>query len=416
MRDLRILGYLAGGTLVKALGGLATAKIVATSVSLSEFGQLSQFMALVAFAGMFAAGGIAPGVTRVIAVSHEATQERSWRVAILQVYLATTVLIALVAVIFSAQLSQWIFGNGQYAWAVSALGGTQGLVGLGSIYQAAAAARGNYRVIFFSNAVGIAAGVVVLAVLANRWGYSGAALGVVLLPAAPGLAIALVKSRAAGVLTDAGRSMIDVNKIRHLFSFSGITLMGAASIILAQMAVRDLIGKSSGWEAVGFWQSTIRISDVYMQFVSVLLMNYAMPQLARARAETLNGEFWTIVKKILVLFAIGGTSLWLLRGYVYKILYSADFVGATTLLGPQLVGDAFRVMAVCFSILFMSRSGLRIPMTYELMQGVLLYAGTVWLASYLGGSAPVYAYCLTYLLLSIAMAFAYHTGFGFPKT
>ncbi|CAJ0889058.1 Lipid III flippase [Ralstonia mannitolilytica] len=416
MRDLRAIGYLAAGTLVRAAGGLATAKIVAISVSLKEFGQLSQFMALVAFVGMFAAGGIAPGVTRVIAASGAGTQQVSWYATILRVYTATTAMIALLAVTLSMPLSQWIFGTDQYAWTIAALGCTQALVGLGNIYQAAAAAHGNYRVIFFSNAVGVAGGIVVLAVLAYRWGYAGAALGVVLLPAGPGLAIALAKVRSVGALAAVHCSAVDLKKIVHLFSFSAITLAGAASIILAQMAVRNLIGNSVGWEAVGFWQSTIRISDVYMQFVSVILMNYALPRLARSQIHALGAEFLSIVKKILFLFAVGGASLWLLRRFVYETLYSPDFVDATALLAPQVIGDAFRVVAVCFSVLFMSRSRMRIPVMYEMAQGIFFYLGTFLIVSYLGGAAPVYAYCLTYFLLSILLAFAYRARIGFAKT
>ena len=58
MRNYIAIGYLSTSTLIKALGGLAASKLIAISTSVSDFGQISQFMAMVAFTGMLAAGGV----------------------------------------------------------------------------------------------------------------------------------------------------------------------------------------------------------------------------------------------------------------------------------------------------------------------------------------------------------------------
>ncbi|SDC22122.1 polysaccharide transporter, PST family [Cupriavidus sp. YR651] len=411
MRDLRVIGLLAGATLVKALAGLATAKIIATSVSLGQFGQLSQFMALTAFAGMFAAGGIAPGVTRVIAAHKGSVQERDWIGVITQIYMVTTVVMALAVLLFSSQLSSLVFGTDDYRWTVSLLGVTQALVGFCGLYQAFASAYGRYGTILASNAAGAIAGIVLLAVLAHYGGYEGAAIGVVLLPAMPGLALVLLKLRSLPGKVKIDRKSFDFAKVGHMFSFSAITLAGAASITLGQMAVRDLLGAVSGWEQVGYWQSTIRISDVYMQFVSVFLLSYAMPKLAGVNDAELRPAFAVIQRKVLLLFCLGGIFLWGIRHELYRLLYSAEFVGASGLLVPQLVGDAFRVVAVSISTLFMARGTIRVSLVYEILQGILLFVGTTLLVHHYGGSAPVYAYGATYLVLMVGMVLAYRARF-----
>lgn len=415
MRDLRVIGLLAGATLVKALAGLATAKIIATSVTLGQFGQLSQFMALTAFAGMFAAGGIAPGVTRVIAAHKGSAQERDWIGVITQIYMVTTVVMALAVLVFSSQLSLLVFGTDDYRWTVSLLGVTQALVGFCGLYQAFASAYGRYGIILVSNATGAVAGIALLGVLAHYGGYKGAALGVVLLPAMPGIALVAFKLRSVLNRVRVDRKPVDLAKVRHMFSFSAITLAGAASITLGQMAVRDLLGAVSGWEQVGYWQSTIRISDVYMQFVSVFLLSYAMPRLAGVNDAGIRPVFAAIQGKLLMLFCVGGVFLWGIRHELYRLLYSEAFVEGSDLLVPQLIGDLFRVIAISISTLFMARGAVRASLIYETLQGLLLYFGTMSLVHRYGGSAPVYAYGATYLVLMLGMVLTYRARFS-PTT
>ncbi|MEN7526106.1 oligosaccharide flippase family protein [Cupriavidus sp. DL-D2] len=411
MRDLRAIGILAGATLVKALAGLATAKIIATSVNLGQFGQLSQFMALTAFAGMLAAGGIAPGVTRAIAAHKGSEREQDWLGVISQIYMATTVVLALVILLFSSSLSSLVFGADDYRWAVALLAITQALVGFCALYQAFASAYGRYEVILASNAVGAVIGIALLAVLTHYCGYSGAALGVVLLPAMPGATLLILKFRSVRSKLTVGYRRVDLVKVGHMFSFSAITLAGAASITLGQMAVRDLLGSVSGWEQVGYWQSTIRISDVYMQFISVFLLSYAMPKLAGIGDRDIGRAFMGIQGKALVLFCLGGVFLWGIRHELYRLLYSAEFVGASNLLAPQLIGDAFRVVAVSISTLFMARGTVRVSLVYEILQGILLFAGTFLMVNHFGGSAPVYAYGATYFGLMVGMMLMYRSRF-----
>ncbi|MDT6960354.1 MULTISPECIES: O-antigen translocase [unclassified Cupriavidus] len=411
MRDFRVIGLLAGATLVKALAGLATAKIIATSVSLGQFGQLSQFMALTAFAGMLAAGGIAPGVTRAIAAHKGSEREQDWIDVITQIYVATTVVMAVAVLVCSSALSTLVFGAQDYRWIVALLGVTQALVGFCALYQAFASAYGRYGVILASNAAGAVIGIALLAALTHYGGYAGAALGVVLLPAMPGATLLVMKFRSVRSRVAVDYRRVDMAKVRHMFSFSAITLAGAASITLGQMAVRDLVGAVSGWDQVGFWQSTIRISDVYMQFVSVFLLSYAMPKLAGMEDRQIRRAFVGIQGKVLVLFFLGGLFLWLVRHELYRLLYSAEFVGASTLLVPQLIGDAFRVVAVSISTLFMARGTVRVSLVYEILQGVLLFAGTALLVDHFGGRAPVYAYGATYFGLMVGMMLMYRLRF-----
>ncbi|MGN8554363.1 UNVERIFIED_CONTAM: hypothetical protein OHV15_17435, partial [Microbacterium sp. SLM126] len=280
-----------------------------------------------------------------------------------------------------------------------------------ALYQAFASAYGRYGVILASNAAGAVIGIALLAALTHYGGYAGAALGVVLLPAMPGATLLVMKFRSVRSRVAVDYRRVDMAKVRHMFSFSAITLAGAASITLGQMAVRDLVGAVSGWDQVGFWQSTIRISDVYMQFVSVFLLSYAMPKLAGMEDRQIRRAFVGIQGKVLVLFFLGGLFLWLVRHELYRLLYSAEFVGASTLLVPQLIGDAFRVVAVSISTLFMARGTVRVSLVYEILQGVLLFAGTALLVDHFGGRAPVYAYGATYFGLMVGMMLMYRLRF-----
>lgn len=403
MRNYIAIGYLSTSTLIKALGGLAASKLIAISASVSDFGQISQFMAMVAFTGMLAAGGISPGVTRTLAERCDKNSKERWIAAIIHVYIVATALLAITLCLFSSKLSIAIFGNPSQAWAIAILGITQGIVGIGTLFQASAAAHGNYKEIFLSNAIGVSIGIIILALAVAHWNYEGALLGVAILAAGPGLYATFIISRNIRKLLKISHTPIEFKRVGHLLSFSTITLAGAGSIILAQMAVRNLVSTKLGWEAVAYWQSTIRLSDVYMQFISMILANYTIPKLVKAPSNTLQPTFWALTLKIFFLFLLGATCLWLARVHIYKGLYSPDYISAAPMLAPQLVGDGFRIIAVSLSTFFIARASLHIPLLYELSQGLLFYLCTALLINSTGTNSPIYAYGITYATLATLM-------------
>lgn len=400
--------YIASATLVRALNGLVVLKILAVHTNLAEFGQLSQIMGVIAFSGMLAAGGIGNGLTRQLAVSQNAADQYRWLGAAFKIYMATSAAIAIFLIVLSGRLAGWLVADAGYAIVFVCLAVGQAIVGAANLAQSIAAARGDYLFMLRISIIGAAAGAVVVGVGVWSGGVIGGAVALVINAALPGLAAITLKRRSLPLLFGQMRGGVARGDVVILLKYASIALIGAASLSLSQIASRNLVGQSLGWDAVGLWQIVVRISDVYMQLISVLVMGYVLPRLAAySNFRSMNFPFLRACGGIGGVFIVGAVAVYLARNMIIPLLFSETYLPATALLQFQLIGDFFRVIAVFLSVALMARGLTKMSMVYEALQGILTFALTASLIGPTGLSAPLHAYYLTYAILMISLAYIY---------
>lgn len=409
----RPAAYLALTTMTRALSGLVVAKLISVATGPAMFGRLSQLLIATALVGMFSGGGIGAAITRTLAAEKTGEGRDAWLRVALRIYVAATLVLAVLLGVYARELAIWVLGDPEYQSIFVILAISQALVGISNILQAVAAARGSYKFIFQVNILGAVFGIGLIVALVSGFGYAGAAIGIVAAPAMTGL-FALAMGRGEGgmparLLKDSMKGWMASRKAAtHLLSYSLITLAGAGSLSLAQMATRDFVGAALGWQQVGYWQAVSRISDAYMQFISLFLMSYGLPRLAKhGSLAQARGDLFQLSTFLIASLVLGGAVLWLCRERIIALLYSAQFVEASYYILPQLLGDVFRTVAVCFSVSFMALRGPRISICYEAAQGFVLYLTTFLLIRPAGIMAPLYAHCTTYLILALVMGTLY---------
>lgn len=397
--------HFASSIFVKTIAGLIIIKVLAWKLGPDGFGLLGQLMTLVAITGMFAGGGIASGLIKVLAVSPSGTKEgQAW---IATAFTLTTIVSGLVAsllVLFSGALSARLM-QGEFTAVFIFLGFSQIVVGYGSLVQADASSRGESGIYAAINILGTIIGAIVLVLGVCVFGFGGAAYGVMLMPALTGLvALGFLFQRRRELLRYA-RLLLDESKARHFMSFSLLTLVGALSVPIAQIIIRDMLAQRVGWEQVGLWQGMIKLSDVYMQFIGVVLINYVLPRYAAASSfDRVLMEFKATVIWLLLALVAGFLCLYSLRNIVIQLIFSKDFLPMTEYFIPQMIGDVFRTIAAAISFIFMARGCVRISILYEIAQGVGIIVMFMLLFDGAGKMAPVYAHMITYIVLSVIMA------------
>jgi len=166
-----------------------------------------------------------------------------------------------------------------------------------------------------------------------------------------------------------------------------------------------MLAQRVGWEQVGLWQGMIKLSDVYMQFIGVVLINYVLPRYAAASSfDRVLMEFKATVIWLLLALVAGFLCLYSLRNIVIQLIFSKDFLPMTEYFIPQMIGDVFRTIAAAISFIFMARGCVRISILYEIAQGVGIIVMFMLLFDGAGKMAPVYAHMITYIVLSVIMA------------
>ncbi len=391
---------------IKIMAGLLVIKVLAWSLGPAGFGLLGQFMTLVAIAGMLAGGGVSNGLIRVLASAPVTEPDgRTWFASAVSLSVLISGAVAVLFCAFSSVLSDYFMPSVGGLLFVT-LGLSQMLVALGNLPLAEASSRGDTRTYALINIIGtvVGSGLVVLTTLAV--GFDGAAYAVTIMPAMVGVAALVYVMARRRELFACSYWLLDPARTKHLMMFSLVTLIGALSVPLAQVFIRDVLGRALGWEQVGLWQGVVKLSDVYMQFVGIVLLNFLMPRYAVATGRWKVFREWLVgVSMLVVVLLLGFLVFYFLRDFIITLIFSNAFLPMKQLLVPQMAGDLARTVAASISYIFMARGMISVSIAFELLQGIVLICVFNLLIDGEGLMAPVYAHLVAYSSLSLLLAF-----------
>lgn len=353
---------------------------------------------------MLAGGGITNGVIKSLTNAPTDTSEgKEWLSTAFTLTTAVSASIAFGYIVLAQPLASLLL-KGSYAYLFLFLAATQAVVAYGNLILAEISSRGDSALYARIQIFGTILATCVLAVLVKKIGFEGAAISLILMPALPAIIAFYHSFRNRRELFTSFTWKPNHHRSRHLLSFSTATIIGATSVPLAHMFIRELQGTALGWSTVGHWQGVVKISDVYMQFVGVVLINYAIPRIAAAEMNDLAlAELKKIMSLLLGLVTLGLALLYTARNWVIQLVFSDSFLPMSDLLLAQFAGDILRTAAASISFFFMARGYLTASIGYEFLQGPVMIGAFLVLQSGSGTHAPVYAHLLTNALLAATM-------------
>ncbi|WP_413482939.1 lipid III flippase WzxE [Morganella psychrotolerans] len=392
--------WTAGSTLFKIGAGLLVVKLLALAYGPSGIGQAGNFRQLVTVLGVLSGAGIFNGVTKYIAEHHEDADKRR---AILgtssTIILLFSTLLAIIFLLFSAQISVLLFGHDSYREVIVAVAFIQMGIGYANYFLAILKgyrdASGNALAIVAGSLIGVAAYYLCL----RLWGYGGALAGLALVPALiifPALIIMLRRKRFP--LSDL-KPAWDRAIASHLGKFTLMALMTAVTLPVAYILMRNLLADRYSWDAVGMWVGVTSISDAYLQFITASFSVYLLPTLARLQEKTaIRREIIKSLKFVLPAVAVASFMVWLLRDFAIWLLFSDQFTGMRELFAWQLAGDVLKVGAYVFGYLVIAKAALRFYILTEVTQFALLTLSAYWLIPAHGAVGAAQAYMVTYII------------------
>lgn len=395
-------------TAVRLTAGFVVLKYLAWQFGPTTFGLLSQVMGTAAIFYLCAGGGITNGVIRNLSTASSEDERHRWMSAATTITVLSSTILAAIALALALFGSNAIFGDPDYAPVFVGIAGAQVLLGFGNLALAYFSGMGDVRTFATAQIVANLLSLLLLIVLAESVGLAGAIAGLVVGPATVGV-VALWqffrRKSNVGML----RIVWEPPLLKDLLSYAAVMASSVAAVPIAQLFIRMDMSERLGWQAVGYWQAVAKISDASMLFIGVILINYLLPQLSRrneaASALRFLARFGTL---LLGLFVVGCSLIYLARDYILLIIYSEEFLVASSLVLPQLIGDTFKVGTLLLYYYFMSRGRVLVVLVLELALGVMLYALYLILVPSYGVFAPIYAYAAAYagvLLVATGLLF-----------
>jgi PST family polysaccharide transporter len=403
---VRAVGLSTAATGLRIVLGLFSVKVVAVFAGPTGIAAIGQLQSFIALQGTIAGGGISNGVI-TYAASYRDDEARFRRMlgsaTVLTLVFASAA--ALLTLAFERALARELLGDEGKAWifALSAvvawIGALGGLVG---------ATLNGLMMIGRLMLTGMAG--TVLAFLLTVWlvvrdGAEGAIVATVLSGAlGAGLTLActvlLGWIRASTFVPRLARE--DVPRLLQFTVMALATgIFGPVSLIL----VRNVLTSELSLAHAGYWQSIWRISEIYIQVVTIPLATYYMPRLASVGSmDAMRPVIRRGMMLIVPLVSVIALAMWLLRDVIIAVLYTKEFVAMRDLFAFQMLGDVFKIASWLISIIMVVRS-----MTVLLVATDLAFNASFVLLVFLfvrwfGLVGASYAFALNYFVYLVTMA------------
>jgi PST family polysaccharide transporter len=183
-------------------------------------------------------------------------------------------------------------------------------------------------------------------------------------------------------------------------------LTSALIVPVSYMLIRDHIAFRLGLPSAGFWQASWKISEIYLMLITTTLGVYYLPRIAEIRTGSeLKAEIIKVYRFVMPIVIIGALTIYLLRDFIIRILFTEDFYPMRELFAWQLMGDVMKIGSWVLSYIMIGRAMVRVFVITEISFSLSFVLLSWWLVDLFGLSGVALSYFLNYTLYWIAMAY-----------
>ncbi|MND52733.1 Lipid III flippase [compost metagenome] len=392
----------------KIVVGFLVLKLIALYLGPDGLGKLGHFMSLTSILALLAGGGIAHGVIKYSA-EYRNNKFNLYRLLSTASAFAfvVSVVFALLFLLFAHPISVFILGDGSLAWVISLLSVFQFLLAFNMLFSSVANGLADVKSFAVAQIVGNLISLPFAWLLILKFGLPGAAIAIIsILAMAVFPSIYLYLRSSLRFRFRSGK--IDPFLLKKLSWFSLMLCVSAVAFPVVEIYIRQNLISNAGYTQAGIWQGLIRLSSAYLGFFSVFLASYFMPMISRINnkreVERLTHKF---VVFVMVVFAVGGGTLYFWRDFFVPLLLSKEFEGLNEFLLYQLVGDFFKASNYVIGFVAVARAATRIYIISELFQAGLFVSLSLLIGRFIVGAEGVtVAYMMSYVMCFLVSVLA----------
>lgn len=362
-------------TLMKAASQLIVVKWIALNFGPAVLGVTGQAMSLIAILQALAGGGIANGIIRRFAIeSEDADTQQSFVSASFSYGLIFSTFFVAIGLLLAPQISRWAFDTRDYAWFVLLLGLSSYFSFLTSFAQSLLSAKSLVKNIFWANALGLASGVIVFALLTEQMAEPGVLMGLVAIIVFPACFFMLQLAGRPWFSFESLKPIWNPHVKKTLVPFTLIATIGSALAPIIFVLLRSGIEDKMGWDYVGYWQAILKVSDFIFSFIGLFIASTFYPRVAAAKtSDEAVQQALQFAMPFAVLLACGLFLTGFFGETVLSLIYSDAYRFLKSDLNVLLFGGFFRALAWLTAYFLMARNHLKIFLTFEVIGSISLY-------------------------------------------
>lgn len=392
-------------TIVRILAGLISNKVVAVTLGPSGIALLGQFQSFANIIKQIGTLGINNGVTKYVAEYHNNPNQRStvlstalWMTAI------ASVLTTLITGFFYRQFCLHILGTHNYSLAFLILSLTLILFTFNALFASTLNGFKEFRKLIAINISTSFLGLAITIAMVMQYGLFGAFLGLVLSTSVVFFLTIFLILRSPWFHWHIFKSRVSSNDIKCLLRYSLMSFASLLAVSYVQLSLRSyMITHLSATEA-GLWQGILKISEIYLLFITTTLSVYYLPRLSEIQQPNmLRSEIIRVYKFLIPLVLLSSLLIFVLRDYITIMLFSPSFLAMRDLFLFQLLGNIFMVCSWLVGYLMIAKAMVVKFIISELSYGLSNWALTIFFLKHFGLIGATYSYFILSVLYFFIM-------------
>jgi PST family polysaccharide transporter len=393
-------------------------KILAIYVGPAGYAALGQFQNAVQMITTFASGALNTGVTKYTAeyYENEVRQHTVWRTAG-TIALLGSLTAAILVTIFNKYLAHLFLKDESLGSVFIWFAATLVLFVFNTLLLAILNGKKEIQRYVAANIAGSLFSLAVTSVMAIQLGIYGALVALAIHQSLAFFATLLLTYRASWFKLSYLFGGVDKQAAKNLAKYTAMAITSAACIPVSHILIRNHLGETLGWDAAGYWEAMWRLSAAYLMLVTTTLSVYYLPKLSELQKKSdIKREIIQGYKIILPVVAACGLAIYLLRDFIIRVLFTADFLPMESLFAWQMVGDTLKIGSWILSYLMLGKAMMKLFIASEIIFASMFYVLTVVFTKVIGIEGVVLAHAVNYLIYWIVMAILIINLLGYRKS
>lgn len=394
-------------TLVKIGIGFIIAKLIAVYTGPSGMALLGQLQSLVTGVNGIANAPTATSIVKYTAENRESYEKCSpwWRASTYYIFLITLCFTPFL-ILFSSDISSWVFHDAQYQWLVIITILTLPITSFGTAITSVLNGLQNFRFYILTGVLSALISGVLISIMIVLWGIKGALVAASMQYVFIGLIAFAINSRQAWMKVSYWVGRTDSRANRNILEFVLMTAVSSVVIPIALIFIRNSLVQHAGWDSAGQWQAVWKISEVYLGVLTMALSVYYLPKLASlSSAAEIKKEINSVVLFVLPVIMLAALSIYLLRDYVIYLLFTSEFKAARDLFAIQLVGDVIKVISWLYAYPMLAKKATKYFIGTEIFFGFTWVLLSIFFINKHGVSGANIAYAVNYFFYFLFVFF-----------
>lgn len=364
-----------------------------------------QFISLMSILVVLAGGGISYGIIKYVAeYAYSETKLKLFLYNVVAYTCMFSMPAMVLGILLRKQIAVWILGSEQYADIIVGLSVAQVFLAFNLVLSSVLSGFKRLRLLTLINIISAFVGLMIAFVLIKAYGIEGGLFSLIISQLCP-LFFSILFLYREKWFHYLRKLRVSKKIFAKLLNFSWMNMVSVLTVPIAQILVRDDISSLYSWQAVGYWQAVLRLSDAYLLIVTIALTTYYLPRLSELKNNRL---IWQEMKRayqcILPLIVVATMVIYFFRDFIIMLLYSQEFTSARDLFLYQFTGDFFRIAGWLSTYLLLAKAWAKTYIATEIFLSALFVIISYFMVRSYGLVGVTYAFAITYAIYWVVMS------------